>query len=1552
MKTKKAVFLALALLVALAALPWQRAAAGTRYYVKQGGTGNGTSWADASPNLKAIMDSADSGDEIWVAAGTYSPGGNKTDTFLLEVGVMVYGGFAGTEDALSQRDLNNVNNKTTLNGGNNAYHVVKGGLGATADFTRLDGFTITGGNANGFNDDAYGGGMYNKNSSPTVANCVFTGNTADGDGGGMYNSGSSPAVENCVFSGNTVNGDGGGMCNSSNSSPAVKNCAFSGNTANFGGGGGMDNNNSSPTVVNCTFSGNTADWNGGGMDNDNSSPTVVNCTFSKNTADDLGGGMYNSSNSSPTVANTILWGNTAANDSSSADIYQNGNTITLKNCAVEKCSFGGGGQKNETNPITGDPDLQPLDKDGNILISPYSATAVYIYGLDADGVPPDSSALNAGLPVGTVIKNDIRVPATDQRGVPRKPAPAAVDIGAYETVDFYTITNKLTHITSDNPADYRLTSDTTDYQAILTATQGTLPADITVKVGGTVLTTGYTYNSATGALSIDAASITGNIEIEAAAAVAPIAVTGVSLNKTITALTVGNSETLTATVEPADASNKAVTWVSDKPAIATVNNGVVTGKALGKAVITVTTQDGSFQATCTVIVRGTEPKIWYVKEGGAGNRDASDWANAAANLKDIMDIAESGDQVWVAAGTYSPGGDVTDTFLLKQGLKVYGGFAGGETDLSARNWVSNVTTLNGNSKNRHVVTGGTDATSDDTRLDGFTITGGNANGDIINDNQGGGMFNNNSSPTVANCVFSGNTANSSGGGMCNASYSSPTVTNCTFSGNTTNHSGGGMFNYNSSPMVTDCTFSGNKAAYNGGGMFNNKSSPTVTKCVFSGNTAQKGGGMFNEYSSNSAVKNCTFSGNTAHHNGGGMCNASNSSPTVTNCTFSENTAKDIGGGMHNAGNSSPTVTNCTLSDNTATLSGGGMSNYSTSPILANTILWGNTAPNDWGSDIYQNEGTLNLKNCVVGEYKLDNADENISNLITGDPKLKALNKAGGNPDTAADVYIYKLQTGSSAIDAGLIGNGVTVPSKDQLGTTRPQGAGVDIGSYEAEYKITSVEVNPDTASVEKGKTKSFTANVTGTGDYNNTVTWSVEGNTSSGTTISDSGTLAVAADENATALTVKATSKGDSTKSGTATVTVKEAVGAVTEVTVDPETLTLTAGGAAGTLTATVKPNDAANKDVTWASNNEAVATVANGVVTPVAAGQAIITVKTVDGNKTATCTVTVQAAAVPVTGVKLNKTSTTLVVGGSETLYATVEPATATNKNVKWSSDKLSVATVDTIGNIKAVGVGTATITVTTEDGSKTATCSVTVQAAGINYTTVSGDGQTHTRSSGEDLLLTVKRNTEDNKAFGLFRGLRKDGAPVSKSYYTAQEGSLIIRLKSAWLDTLSAGLHTLSIIFEDGEAKASFTIKAKAGSFEDVTVPKDSFTFTKLWQGGHEKSIDWTLYDEMDQVAHKLFNKKVVSQTEWKYEAWFDKPVSRYVVEKPVSGYSTRYKNVGVYAGITDRCCNGGTIINHKIPQTGDEANPALWIGLLLLGITGIGIALMAERRRKTRK
>ena len=191
---------------------------------------------------------------------------------------------------------------------------------------------------------------------------------------------------------------------------------------------------------------------------------------------------------------------------------------------------------------------------------------------------------------------------------------------------------------------------------------------------------------------------------------------------------------------------------------------------------------------------------------------------------------------------------------------------------------------------------------------------------------------------------------------------------------------------------------------------------------------------------------------------------------------------------------------------------------------------------------------------------------------------------------------------------------------------------------------------------------------------------------------------------------------------GTATITVTTVDGEFTAtcvVTVEPTPvasvvldqaeLTLTVEETA-TLVATVLPEDATDKSVIWASDNEDVATVVDGVVTAVAAGTATITVTTVDGNLTATCEVTVVTPVVAVTSVTLDLTELTLTVPETAILVATVLPEDATDKSVTWASDNEDVATV-VDGVVTAVAAGTATITVTTVDGNLTATCAVTVQ-------------------------------------------------------------------------------------------------------------------------------------------------------------------------------------------------------------------------------------------------
>ncbi|MDR3236039.1 MAG: Ig-like domain-containing protein [Prevotellaceae bacterium] len=163
----------------------------------------------------------------------------------------------------------------------------------------------------------------------------------------------------------------------------------------------------------------------------------------------------------------------------------------------------------------------------------------------------------------------------------------------------------------------------------------------------------------------------------------------------------------------------------------------------------------------------------------------------------------------------------------------------------------------------------------------------------------------------------------------------------------------------------------------------------------------------------------------------------------------------------------------------------------------------------------------------------------------------------------------------------------------------------------------------------------------------------------------------------------------------------------VTGITLNKATFSLAIGGTE-TLVATVTPTDATDKNVAWTSSADGVATVDNGVVTGVATGSATITASA--GGKTAIAVVTVSGDLVAVTGVTLSKATLSLAVDNKLTLVATVAPENATNKSVTWKSEPTTIATVSASGEVTAVAIGSATVTVTTEDGSKTATAVVTV--------------------------------------------------------------------------------------------------------------------------------------------------------------------------------------------------------------------------------------------------
>ena len=316
-------------------------------FVKQNGTGDCSRWDNAC-SLQTALTSPTSSVEVWVATGVYKPtavGTDRSATFQLKNGKILYGGFSGSETVLDQRDPeanltilsgdidNNDSQKpiitdlTSVTGNtSNSYQVVTSASGAT-----LDGFTITAGYASSAGTANYGGGMYNGASDPVLVDVTFSGNWA-GYGGGMFNDfGSKPSLTGVTFNHNSAAIQGGGLFSEGASIPALVNVTFSGNSANQGGGM-FNHNGSNATLTNVTFSGNMATDTGGGMLNQwYSYPTLNDITFSGNSATNDGGGMYNKVSSSPMMTNVTFSGNSATRGGA---IYTSGSSPMMLNVTI------------------------------------------------------------------------------------------------------------------------------------------------------------------------------------------------------------------------------------------------------------------------------------------------------------------------------------------------------------------------------------------------------------------------------------------------------------------------------------------------------------------------------------------------------------------------------------------------------------------------------------------------------------------------------------------------------------------------------------------------------------------------------------------------------------------------------------------------------------------------------------------------------------------------------------------------------------------------------------------------------------------------------------------------------------------------------------------------------------------------------------------------------------------------------------------------------------------------------------------------------------------
>ncbi len=458
-----------------------------------------------------------------------------------------------------------------------------------------------------------------------------------------------------------------------------------------------------------------------------------------------------------------------------------------------------------------------------------------------------------------------------------------------------------------------------------------------------------------------------------------------------------------------------------------------------------------------------------------GANNGTSWADAyrgIGGLQTALVGSSAGDEVWVAAGRYVPStsGNRFSSFLLKSNVELYGGFDGGEVSRAQRDIAANETILSGDlsgndpnvAENSYNVVDGNFAQVTAV-LDGFSITGGNANhGSSMLDQVGAGMivrdgshptirncrFHNNrvvfgggamyfraSSPTIENCVFEDNNGGAFGGAWDMFSSSSPTVTNCRFANNIARRAGGVETFGNCSPVMTNCVFEGNRATANsgfGGGMYMaNGGLPRLNNCRFIDNIARFGGGVYNQAVS-PRFNNCEFVGNSltlASGQGGGMYNTQ-SNPQLRNCLIADNSAGN-GGAMLNTGGSSPALWNCTIVDNSVTSSVGGILSISTSPQIWSSIIWANS-----GSQI-TNSGAGNTTvrySTVQGGWAGPGQDN-----IASDPQFADM--VGGD---------YRLTSASLGIDAGDPNLNPPAGSEFDLdGHARILCSRVDMGAYES-----------------------------------------------------------------------------------------------------------------------------------------------------------------------------------------------------------------------------------------------------------------------------------------------------------------------------------------------------------------------------------------------------------------------------------------------------------------------------------------------------------------------
>ena len=395
--------------------------------------------------------------------------------------------------------------------------------------------------------------------------------------------------------------------------------------------------------------------------------------------------------------------------------------------------------------------------------------------------------------------------------------------------------------------------------------------------------------------------------------------------------------------------------------------------------------------------------------------------------------------------------------------------------------------------------------------------------------------------------------------------------------------------------------------------------------------------------------------------------------------------------------------------------------------------------------------------------------------------------------------------------------------------------------------VTGVTVSPATAPLTVGETQQFTAAVAPDDADDKSVTWTTS--SAAVATVSTTGLVTAAGTGTAT---ITATANDGSGKKGTATVTVTTNAVAVTGITVSPATYLL-APGQSFTATATVTPDNASTPTYTWSSSSPTVATVADGVVSAVADGEAYIIAITTDGGFKDSVTVTVLENQNPVTGIALDPSvaPSPLYAGGTFTITANLTPTSPTISTIEWDSSNPDVATVDG-GLVTAAGTGTAVITATAVGSTdpsnpRTATLEVTVSPRLVTAIEISGAATLALNESATYTVDVTPSNATDPS--------------VTWSIVTDPEGVATIDAETGEVEAKGEGAATITATANDGSGVSdTFEVTVEAVQVTGITIRgaatlalNESATYTVDVEPGNatDPSVTWSIACDPEGVA-----------------------------------------------------------------------------------------------------